>query len=105
MSLPLAEVRRIAELARLQLSTDDEATFAVQLSEIVDYIDQLRTFDVGAPEVQDAEQAAADTVNDEPRLPDPEAEVLFEHFLDNAPASLDRFLLVPQVKATPGSSE
>ena len=101
MSLDVEEVRRIAELARLQLSAAEEATFASQLSEIVDYIDQLRAFDAGvAPSGgAEAEQEVAD--NDVPAGGRP----LLDDFLDNAPASLDRFLLVPQVKATPGGAE
>ncbi len=102
MSLDVEEVRRIAELARLQLSVGEEATFASQLSEIVDYIDQLRAFDAGVALSGGAdpeEQGVA--ANDVPAGGRP----LLDDFLDNAPASLDRFLLVPQVKATPGGAE
>ena len=101
MSLDVEEVRRIAELARLRLSASEEATFASQLSEIVDYIDQLRAFDAGVARSGGAEPEQGVAANDVPAAGRP----LLDDFLDNAPASLDRFLLVPQVKATPGGAE
>lgn len=106
MSLAVEEVRRIAELARLRISAREEATFAGQLADIVDYIDQLREFDEGAASVDDAGAAvgaAAD--NDLPRQVEAAGGPLLDRFLDNAPATLDRFLLVPQVKAAPGGGE
>ena len=101
MSLDVEEVRRIAELARLRLSSGEEATFASQLSEIVDYINQLRAFDAGAARSGGTEPKQDVAANDVPAGGRP----LLDDFLDNAPASLDRFLLVPQVKATPGGAE
>lgn len=101
----MEEVRRIAELARLRISAREETTFASQLSEIVDYIDQLREFDDGTASLEEAEVASDATDNDLPRPTDLEDSALLDQFLDNAPASLDRFLLVPQVKATPGGDD
>ena len=101
MSLDVEEVRRIAELARLQLSAGEEAKFASQLSEIVDYIDQLREFSADTARPDDTEPEGDVAANDVPAGSRP----LLDDFLDNAPASLDRFLLVPQVKATPGGPE
>ncbi len=88
-------------MARLQLSVGEEAKFASQLSEIVDYIDQLRAFSADAAQADDTKPEGAIAVNDVPL----EGRPLLEDFLDNAPASLDRFLLVPQVKAAPGGAE
>ncbi|MXX60059.1 MAG: aspartyl/glutamyl-tRNA amidotransferase subunit C [Holophagales bacterium] len=111
MSLGVEEVRRIAELARLRISAREEATFAGQLSDIVDYIDQLREFDDGAASFEETETASDVADNDLPRPAaaagpaDLDETPLLDQFLDNAPASLDRFLLVPQVKATPGGDE
>lgn len=104
-------MRRIAELARLRISAREEAAFASQLSEIVDYIDRLREFDDGDASLEDTEASSDAADNDLPRLADAagpadkEGPALLDQFLDNAPASLDRFLLVPQVKATPGGDE
>lgn len=98
-------MRRIAELARLRISAREETMFASQLSEIVDYIDQLREFDDGTASLDDADAASDTADNDLPRPASVAGSALLDQFLDNAPASLDRFLLVPQVKATPGSEE
>lgn len=50
MSLSLEEVRRIASLARLKLSPDEEARFAGQLSSILGYIEELKALDVSGVE-------------------------------------------------------
>ena len=42
MSLSPDEVRKVAELARLELSEAELATMARQLSAIVDYVNQLQ---------------------------------------------------------------
>ena len=80
-----------------------------QLSEIVDYIDQLRAFDDDdASHSKTAWRPVTPPTTRGPRPAndvgpaDKEGRPLLDDFLDNAPASLDRFLLVPQVKATPG---
>ncbi|MES1244449.1 MAG: Asp-tRNA(Asn)/Glu-tRNA(Gln) amidotransferase subunit GatC [Acidobacteriota bacterium] len=90
MALTLEEVRKIAALARLRFTPEEEAVFVGQLGKIVDYIDQLQRFGTsseGEPvlEAREAEDTAQDCL---PR----------GDFLANAPASLDGFLLVPGVK-------
>jgi aspartyl-tRNA(Asn)/glutamyl-tRNA(Gln) amidotransferase subunit C len=50
MSLSLEEVRRIAALARLRLTPDEEERFAGQLSAILDHIEQLKALDVSGVE-------------------------------------------------------
>jgi aspartyl-tRNA(Asn)/glutamyl-tRNA(Gln) amidotransferase subunit C len=96
MALTLDQVRKIAELARLRLTPEEEARFAGQLGEVVDYIDQLQSYlgdartEIGSPmTIGEAHlPEAADAV--EPCLPR-------EVFLANAPAAVDGFLLVPRV--------
>ena len=46
MSLSLDQVRRIAVLARLKLSPEEEQVFQGQLSAILDYVAQLNELDV-----------------------------------------------------------
>jgi aspartyl-tRNA(Asn)/glutamyl-tRNA(Gln) amidotransferase subunit C len=46
MALTLEEVRRIAQLARLRLSPEEEQQLAVQLSAILDHVAELSTLDV-----------------------------------------------------------
>ena len=48
MALSLEEVRRIAGLARLRLSADEERVFAEQLSAILDHVRLLEELDVSA---------------------------------------------------------
>ncbi|HET9554384.1 MAG TPA: Asp-tRNA(Asn)/Glu-tRNA(Gln) amidotransferase subunit GatC [Anaeromyxobacteraceae bacterium] len=50
MALSLEEVRRIAQLARLRLSPEEERTFAGQLSAILDHVRQLEELDVSGVE-------------------------------------------------------
>ena len=45
MSLSLEEVRKVARLARLELSEPDLARMQQQLSTILDYVDQLNQLD------------------------------------------------------------
>ncbi len=98
-------MRRIAALAKLDIPASEEAEFARQLDRIVTYIDQLREFDadLASPPAVDRsqEEAEGESASDLPRAAD--AKPVLESFLDNAPASLDRFLLVPQIKSGPGA--
>lgn len=50
MSLSLDEVRRIASLARLKLSPEEEERFAGQLSAILGYVRELEGLDVSGVE-------------------------------------------------------
>lgn len=92
MALSVEEVRRIADLARLRLSPEEEVTFAAQLAQIVDYIDQLSAY-ATAP-VDEGSAPVAEAADE------PESFGAVEDLLHNAPALLDRFFLVPQVKST-----
>ncbi|HEV7783789.1 MAG TPA: Asp-tRNA(Asn)/Glu-tRNA(Gln) amidotransferase subunit GatC [Thermoanaerobaculia bacterium] len=94
MALTHEDVKKIATLARLRFTPEEEVRLTGQLAKIVDYIDQLQAFeiaeaDLGSRGVQEAEDRPA------PCLPR-------EKFLANAPASLDGFLLVPEVKGGGG---
>ena len=50
MSLTPDEVRKIAELSRLKLSDDEQDSFRVQLSSILDYVGQLSEVDISEVE-------------------------------------------------------
>lgn len=45
MSLSQAEVKKVANLARLYLTEEEEKAFAPQLSAILDYFEQLKELD------------------------------------------------------------
>ncbi|HET9226468.1 MAG TPA: Asp-tRNA(Asn)/Glu-tRNA(Gln) amidotransferase subunit GatC [Thermoanaerobaculia bacterium] len=94
MALTIEEVRKIAALARLRFTPEEEAVFVGQLGKIVDYIDQLQQYETGTEE---------ETVAGAPEAEDvPRACLPREQFLANAPAAMDGFLLVPEIK---GSSD
>ncbi len=90
MPLTIEEVRRIATLARLRLTPAEEAKFASQLGQIVDYIDQLKSYP--GQDSQEAELLAVEAS-------DTVAECLpLEAFRNNSPELYGSFLVVPLVK-------
>ena len=96
MALTPEDVKKIATLARLRFTPGEEKRFAGQLVRVVEYIDQLQEF------AGDAPAAAAPGVRESEDLP---RECLpRERFLANAPASMDGFLLVPEVKGGGGDA-
>jgi aspartyl-tRNA(Asn)/glutamyl-tRNA(Gln) amidotransferase subunit C len=94
MALTPEEVRKIASLARLRFTPEQETVLTHQLGRIVDYIDQLRSYegeDGAAAGLSPAPVLEAEDVT-RPCLPR-------ELFLANAPATaLGEFLAVPEVK-------
>jgi aspartyl-tRNA(Asn)/glutamyl-tRNA(Gln) amidotransferase subunit C len=96
MALTHEDVRKIATLARLRFSAEEEARLTGQLARIVDYIDQLQGFEGAEPAAgSQGVRELADVPQD--CLPR-------ERFLANAPASMDGFLLVPEVKGGGGDA-
>jgi aspartyl-tRNA(Asn)/glutamyl-tRNA(Gln) amidotransferase subunit C len=94
MALTTDNVRKIATLARLRLNPEEEVLFAGQLGAIVDYIDQLQQYAPGEGEAAgEQEEPGAHEALDEIHPCLPRAE-----FLANAPAAMDGFLLVPEIK-------
>ncbi|MGH7805823.1 MAG: Asp-tRNA(Asn)/Glu-tRNA(Gln) amidotransferase subunit GatC, partial [Candidatus Binatia bacterium] len=90
MRISLEQVRHIAELARLELTPEEEALFAEQLSAILDYVDQLSTLDLeGVPPTRhaldDAPRFRDDRVTNEPQV---------DALLANAPDRSGGFLRV-----------
>ncbi|MEO6192374.1 MAG: Asp-tRNA(Asn)/Glu-tRNA(Gln) amidotransferase subunit GatC [Thermoanaerobaculia bacterium] len=96
MALTHEDVRKIATLARLRFTPEEETRLTGQLATIVDYIDQLQSFEGAAPDA--AVQGVREAV-DQPRDC-----IARERFLANAPASMDGFLLVPEVKGGGGDA-
>jgi aspartyl-tRNA(Asn)/glutamyl-tRNA(Gln) amidotransferase subunit C len=94
MALSIEEVRRIAALARLRLSPEEEARLAGELSAILDYVRQLEELDVSGIEPMTHALAAGETPFREdqvlPGLPPDEA-------LANAPARAGNCFQVPRI--------
>ncbi len=90
MPLDVLEVHRIASLARLRLSPDEELRFAAQLGRVVDYIDQLQSCSAVEPESA-APLAARDAADEVEERSDR------GQLLGNAPLAAGSFFVVPRV--------
>jgi len=93
--LTASEINHIARLAKLRLEPEELAVLSADLSRVVDYIALLDdvTLDPGAEArvVSDCHQPAG---RDDVVAPG----ITASTFLENAPQTLDRFLLVPAIK-------
>jgi aspartyl-tRNA(Asn)/glutamyl-tRNA(Gln) amidotransferase subunit C len=93
MSLSADEVRKVADLARLDLTDSELETMARQLSAIVDYINQLQSLNTDGVEPL----AHALDVHDVFRDDVPGQSLSADEALANAPARKDNFYRVPAV--------
>ena len=92
MSLTLAEVEHIADLARLRLTEDEKARYRQQLSAILDYVAQLQALDTsGIAPTSSVLPARSVLRQDEPR-----PGLATEALLSNAPqVDSDQFRVPP----------
>ena len=92
MSVSVEEVRHIAKLARLRLSDGEETAMASQLSQILDYVEQLSELDTSDVEpmshVLDLVNATREDVV--------EQRISHEDALRNAPAADSDYFRVPR---------
>ncbi|BAZ31526.1 glutamyl-tRNA (Gln) amidotransferase subunit C [Cylindrospermum sp. NIES-4074] len=87
------QVRKVALLARLELTPDEEAQFTTQLGSILDYIQQLSTLDVSdVPPTTRAIDVSNVTREDELQ-PYPDREAI----LNSAPEQEGDFFKVPKI--------
>jgi aspartyl-tRNA(Asn)/glutamyl-tRNA(Gln) amidotransferase subunit C len=93
MSLTLDEVRKVADLARLDLSAAELETMARQLSAIVEYINQLQSVNTDGVEPL----AHALDLHDVFRDDVPGQSLSADDALVNAPARKGDFYSVPAV--------
>ena len=93
MSLSADEVRKVADLARLELSDADVEIMARQLSAIVDYINQLQQLNTDGAEPM----AHALDLHDVFRDDVPGQSLSEDEALANAPARKGNFYSVPAV--------
>ena len=95
MALSLDEVRRVARLAHLRLSPEEEVALAGQLSAILDHVAQLGELDVSQVEPMTHALAAGDAA---PLRPDePRPCLAPEQALANAPARQGTCFKVPRI--------
>jgi aspartyl-tRNA(Asn)/glutamyl-tRNA(Gln) amidotransferase subunit C len=95
MALTLDEVRRIARLARLRLSPQEEADLAGQLSAILDHVAQLAELDVTGVEPMTHALAAGDAAETRPDVLRPG--LTPDEALANAPAREGTCFKVPRI--------
>lgn len=95
MALSPEEVRRIASLARLRLTPEEERTFQTQLSAILEHVELLRELDVSGVEPMTHALAAEDA----PALREDEARGSLTpgEALANAPARAGGCFEVPRI--------
>ena len=93
MALTFDEVRKVAKLARLEMSDADLATMQQQLSAILDYVDQLGQLDTDGVEPLAHPLPVANVFRDD----EPGVCLTPDGALANAPVRLADFFGVPAV--------
>jgi aspartyl-tRNA(Asn)/glutamyl-tRNA(Gln) amidotransferase subunit C len=87
------EVRKVAHLARLQLTAAEEAQFTDQLGTILDYFAQLSELDVSKVEPTSRAINIKNVTRPDILQPYPDKEAI----LSNAPDREEDFFKVPQI--------
>jgi aspartyl-tRNA(Asn)/glutamyl-tRNA(Gln) amidotransferase subunit C len=89
------DVRKVAQLARLELPEDTISTYTVQLERILDYVDQLQAVDTeGVSPTTRAVEVINATRDDRVVATD-----VREELLDQAPQREGDFFRVPKILA------
>lgn len=95
MAIDRAQVRHVARLARLALSAEDEERFALQLQNVLGYIERLQQVDVSGVE---ALSFAGDAEGGLPLREDvPKPCLPREKVLAQAPQADEQAFLVPRI--------
>jgi len=92
MSLNKEEILKIANLAKLELSEEEIASFPQQLNEILSYVAKLQSLDL-----QDVEPFISELKNQNILLRSDEIKESQSNLLDQAIATENNYLVVPQV--------
>jgi len=87
-----ATVRKIAELARLDLTEEEAKGLAAQFASILEQFKVLETLDVSGVEAMTGANRAGDVVREDLPVPSLPA----EEMLRNAPAHTAEFYIVPK---------
>lgn len=93
MAIDREQVRKVAHLARLELTSDEETQFTTQLSNILDYFEQLSELDTREVEPTARAIDVSNVTRPDRLQPCEEREVI----LDSAPDREDEFFKVPQI--------
>jgi aspartyl-tRNA(Asn)/glutamyl-tRNA(Gln) amidotransferase subunit C len=93
MTLSIDEVEHIAELARLDLTGEEKARYAGQLSAILEYAARLQSLDTAGIPPTSSVLAAHNTLRADETHPG----LTLDQLLQNAPETQDRQFRVPPV--------
>ena len=93
MKLTLEEVKHIAELARLQLTDDEMARYAEQLSDILDYAARLQSIDTSGISPTERVSSAGNVLRKDEDRPG----LSQQELLDNAPETEKGQFRVPPI--------
>jgi aspartyl-tRNA(Asn)/glutamyl-tRNA(Gln) amidotransferase subunit C len=86
-------VRKVAHLARLELTPDEESTFTTQLGDILDYVEQLNSLDVTNVEPTTRAIDVINITRQDQLQPYPERDAI----LECAPSQEGEFFKVPKI--------
>jgi aspartyl-tRNA(Asn)/glutamyl-tRNA(Gln) amidotransferase subunit C len=93
MKLTLEEVKHIAELARLQLTDEEMARYAEQLSDILDYAARLQSIDTSGISPTDRVISAGNVLREDEARPG----LSQQELLENAPETEKGQFKVPPI--------
>lgn len=93
MSIDLDQVRKVALLARLELTAEEEQQFTGQLSSILDYFEQLNELDTANVEPTTRAIELSNITRPDELKPFTEREAI----LEGAPDREDDFFKVPKI--------
>jgi len=93
MEISKEQVEHVARLARLEVSEDEKAMFARQLSGILTYMDQLKELETKGVEPPATVLPTDNVFRDDDVRPS----LLQEKALSNAPDQADGFFRVPKI--------
>ena len=94
MSFSPEQIQKVAGLARLKITPEEEERYAGQLSAIIDYVEQLKSIPQ-APESVEIE--ALNHSQDELRLDQADGGRFQKDIIAQAPEHQDNFISVPAV--------
>lgn len=97
MPITQSEVEKIAQLANLELTSEEKQSLSVQLAAIVEYIDQLNELDTSAVTPWQQKSAGEMITSDATREDIVEPGLGQQKALDQAPDHDEGHFLVPRV--------
>ncbi|AFZ44300.1 aspartyl/glutamyl-tRNA(Asn/Gln) amidotransferase subunit C [Halothece sp. PCC 7418] len=94
--IDLEQVKKVAHLARLELTPEEEQQFTTQLSGILEYVEQLNELDTTDVPPTTRAIDVSNITREDKCYPYSEQEAL----LDQAPEREDTFFRVPQIMSS-----